>query len=61
MGRYIKQLQKALLMEAAREQQEEYESYWVRNFWGFGDKMRDYLLEGHRRIRHDRIQKRKAD
>ena len=32
-------------------QQDEYENYWVRNAWGFGDKMRDYLLEGPRRIR----------
>ena len=31
-------------------EQQEYEEYWVRNSWGFGDKMRDYLLEGNRRI-----------
>ena len=33
-------------------EQQEYEEYWVRNSWGFGDKMRDYLLEGFRRIRY---------
>lgn len=33
-------------------QQEVYEDYWVKNIWGFGDKMRDYLLEGNRRVRY---------
>lgn len=33
------------------EKQQEYDAYWVRNIWGFGDKMRDYLLEGRRRQR----------
>ena len=28
------------------QQQEEYMYYHLRNVWGFGDKMRDYLLEG---------------
>ena len=31
--------------------QKEYEEYWVSNVWGFGDRMRDYLLEGHRRMK----------
>ena len=31
-------------------EQEEYENYWVRNSWGFGNRMRDYMLEGLRRI-----------
>ena len=39
-------------MMLAREQ-EEYDNYWVRNSWGFGDRMRDYLLEGWRRIRFE--------
>ena len=34
-------------------EQEEYDNYWVRNSWGFGDRMRDYLLEGWRRIRFE--------
>lgn len=33
-------------------EQQEYENYWVRNSWGFGDRMRDYLLEGPRRIKY---------
>lgn len=40
-----------LMMNLLRMEQEEYENYWVSNSWGFGDKMRDYLLEGFRRIR----------
>lgn len=35
--------------------QQEYEEYWVRNVWGFGDKMRDYLLEGKRRMPLGRV------
>ena len=42
-----------LLLWNLMAQQEQYESYWIKNMWGFGDKMRDYLLEGFRRIRHD--------
>lgn len=37
------------------KKQQEYDMYWVRNIWGFGDKMRDYLLEGKRRIPLDRV------
>lgn len=45
-----------LYMWLAREQ-EEYDNYWVKNAWGFGDRMRDYLLEGRRRIRFDPLSK----
>ncbi|MBP5462431.1 MAG: hypothetical protein J6Y20_09925 [Lachnospiraceae bacterium] len=47
-----KSFRKRFLMNYLQIQQEEYESFWVRNVWGFGDKMRDYLMEGLRRIRH---------
>ena len=33
------------------KEQRFYEKYWIKNVWGFGDKMRDYLLEGPRRMR----------
>ena len=39
------------MFEWLRREQDIYEEYWVRNIWGFGDKMRDYLLEGHRKMR----------
>ena len=38
-------------MNDLARQQEVYEGYWVKNAWGFGDKMRDYLFSGQRRIR----------
>jgi hypothetical protein len=37
------------------KKQQEYDTYRVQNIWGFGDKMRDYLLEGKRRIPLGRV------
>ena len=45
----------AVLCDAYLKAQQEYDEYWVKNIWGFGDKMRDYLLEGRRRIRHGNV------
>lgn len=42
-------------MDELYAQQEVYEEYWVKNAWGFGDKMRDYLMEGMRRIRYGTV------
>lgn len=42
---------KQAAMDELYAQQEVYEEYWVKNAWGFGDKMRDYLMSGIRRIR----------
>ena len=42
---------KEWMYEYHYRKQTEYEAYWVKNLWGFGDRMRDYLLEGHRRIK----------
>ena len=46
---------KFMLIQAYREAQTIYDEYWVKNVWGFGDKMRDYLLEGRRRMPLGRV------
>ena len=46
---------KQAAMDDLYAQQEVYEEYWVKNAWGFGDKMRDYLMSGMRRIRHGTV------
>ena len=51
MPRKLEPWMKMVLIEAYRDEQRLYEEYWVKNIWGFGDKMRDYLLEGRRKMR----------
>lgn len=46
---------KQAAMDELYAQQEVYEEYWVKNAWGFGDKMRDYLMSGVRRIRYGTV------
>ena len=51
MGYDISAQRIAYLCFTLWKEQQEYEEYWVRNSWGFGDKMRDYLFEGWRTIK----------
>ena len=51
MPRHLDSWMKMVLIESYRDEQRRYEEYWIKNIWGFNNRMRDYLLEGHRRMK----------